>query len=197
LRKEFTNRIKIAFVALASLPLATLATVQTARARDFKFKADASGSVSGMPFHFTTNPAEGTGIGTLTGKSNKGKFSGVFIGGTVLTSPVPTPCTLPDGGAGTSNTVLGSVVIFRFDSKGDQLFGVSPSGGGTECDGTAGPPTSYDGTLRFSITGGTGRFAGASGTLTEHYYGQYLVFLTEGGIFGWVADQFSGTITTP
>jgi hypothetical protein len=55
---------------------------------------------------------------------------------------------------------------------------------------TSGPPNAFHGTESFTITGGTGRFANASGPLTTEIHGQYLVFLDpSGGSFGWLEDE--------
>jgi len=191
------SRRRIASLAAVALALAALGISQTAQAESFKFKAHDSGSFLSSAYHFTTDPGEGTATGTLSGKGNKGHYSAQFLGGAVPTTPFPTACTLPDGSPGLSFTFVGEITVFHFDSTDDLLFAVSPSGGGTECFGTSGPPNAFKGTLSFNITGGTGRFAGATGTLTLEFHGQYLVFLNpSGGTFGWVADDWTGDITT-
>ncbi len=193
------NKTKAAQVVFLALALTALGLINTAEAGSFKFKSHDSGTFLSTMYHLSTDPNEGTAAGTMTGKSNKGQYIAQCVGGAVLTTPVPIPCTLPGGAPGTLFTFVGEVTVFHFDSTEDQLFAVSASGAGTECAASSGPPTPFHGTLSFNITGGTGRFAGASGTLTLDFDGQYLVFLNpaSSGAFGWVADEWTGNITTP
>jgi hypothetical protein len=196
-RRDEKNQRKNRVSRRAGHGFGVLGISPRARAESFHFKAHDSGTFLSTTFHFTTNPDEGTAVGETSGKGDKGHYSTRFVAGAVLTSSPPTPCTLLNGGSGISFTFVGDETVFRFDSTGDQLFAVSAPGGGMECFGTSGPPNAFSGTESFTITGGTGRFANASGTLTTEIHGQYLVFLNpSGGSFGWVEDEWTGDIST-
>jgi len=72
------------------------------------------------------------------------------------------PCALPGGGAGIQFPLKGFTVALTFHAQQDQLFLILSSG--SEC-GALSPPIGF-GKATFSVAGGTGRFQGASGTMS-------------------------------
>ncbi len=102
--------------------------------------------------------------------------------------------TCPNGNAGLMATLLPGTghVIYRFASTGDLLFGEYAA---TLCfDLTT--------TLQFytwvdTITGGTGRFAGAAGSDTGSGTTKALYDDGAGNFFGEFSSTLEGTLTTP
>ena len=76
--------------------------------------------------------------------------------------PTTSPCTLPGGGPGVKGMVPAWLFILSFEATADQLFLKSTSG--TDCLDPA-ANVSYPRTV-FNVLGGTGRFEGASGTIS-------------------------------
>ena len=117
------------------------------------------------------------------------------------------PATCPNGHAGLEFTLLRSVnpaaptnYVQRSESTGDLLFSEATSE--TICfDPSTDPSTGITGlqfgSLTVKITGGTGRFAGATGTIA--YEGTAKEFFNDaaGNYFGELSGTFTGTIITP
>jgi hypothetical protein len=147
----------------------------------------ASGSFGSSAFTFPDgNPA--TSI-TLTGKSSVGPVNieewgaGAFDGKT---------CT-PSGGAPNSGSEVNfkdSLEVITFVNTGEELIQGLVSG--TECF-SLGP---FSGTMTVKNVGGTGRFAGATGTETLNFEGEYLTCGSTGCV-GFVQHDETGTVTTP
>jgi hypothetical protein len=78
-------------------------------------------------------------------------------------------CTVPGGvaNAGTEFTLVGDVGVTRFTATGDLLFFKSTSG--TSCTDLSTfqtPPFPFIDTETGVVTGGTGKYSGATGTFT-------------------------------
>jgi hypothetical protein len=125
-----------------------------------------------------------------------------FVPGTsscnILGTMVPgfTSCTL----AGTSEQgclfkpVAGNEVD-RASASGDLTFSTYSSG--TDCLDLSSGPFNFAGTLTITITGGTGKNAGATGTANVTFHGQLLSADPVGNGLTWSVANSTGTITTP
>jgi hypothetical protein len=130
-----------------------------------------------------------------TGSLTSGGFKGTLGSGTVqgvTEFAFSGPGTCPNGNAGLNFTLLPGTghSIYRFDSTGDLLFAEISSS--TVCFD---PIT----TVQFyswvdNITGGTGRFAGATGSLTGSGTSRGLFDDGAGNGFGALSSTFEGTI---
>jgi len=112
--------------------------------------------------------------------------------------PVPiTTCTLTGGNEkGCAFESVGGSEVQRDDSTGDLLF-ATVSSANLCLDLSSGPPFNFTIKNTKTITGGTGKNAGATGTFTISRHGQGLMFDAAGHGFSWFEDTSSGTITTP
>ena len=144
-------------------------------------------------------------VDTIAGKtSGGGQFTGQSV---VELDPVPgtgcafalttiKSCTL---GSVTNACEFQSVGVGskadRYSSTGDILTGTIPPGGETLCfDSVTG---NHAGSASGSITGGSGKFAGVTGTFTESFSGKTLSSDPQGHSFGWFQAQLTGTVTGP
>jgi hypothetical protein len=86
--------------------------------------------------------------------------------------------------------------VYRINPSGDPLFTTDSD---TVCeDLSIGPPFNYIVNANVAtITGGTGKLARATGTLTGNGNGQVLLSDPAGHDFGWFNGTLTGTITTP
>jgi hypothetical protein len=185
-----------------------------------KFKCSASGSFVDIPIDLDSDSCFPATNGALvcTDHSGNANFSGQCspgggftgqniveydpVSGTscnILGTVVPgiASCTL----AGSSEqgcefqSVGGSEEVDRDTSSGDLTF-VTVSA--TLCvDASSGPPFNFTGSINNTITGGTGKNAGASGTASGTFHGQTLTEDAAGHGFGWFESSSTTTITTP
>ena len=108
-------------------------------------------------------------------------------------------CTVPGGvaNAATEFTLVQDVGIDRFTETGDLLFFKSTSG--TACQDFSTfptPPFPFTFTETGVVTGGTGKYSGATGTFTVNVKGAFLS-LDATGVrgFGWFTDTAVTTVT--
>jgi hypothetical protein len=117
------------------------------------------------------------------------------IGGTMV--PGNTSCTL--AGSSEQGCLLQSVgpfsSVYRDNSSGDLLF--STTSNSLLCDDLSKLPNNFTLSETQTITGGTGKNAGATGTRTRSGHGQALQSDVAGHGFSWYEDTFTETITTP
>lgn len=140
----------------------------------------------GFPVFSITLQGTGT-FGSTTGPITVKEWA--FGGASVVSSCGP-------GGSGTELSYGDSYEVITFLTTGDVLLQNLVSG--TQCLGSSGPPTPFNGTLFVSNVGGTGQFAHAGGNATLNFAGQYLFFgLTGNGTAGYVQHNEQGTVTTP
>jgi hypothetical protein len=147
-------------------------------------------------------------LDSIAGKTSGGIGGGQFTGQSVVElQPVPgtgcafalttiKSCTL---GSVTNACEFQSVGVGskadRYSSTGDILTGSIPVGGETLCfDSSTG---NHAGSASGSITGGSGKFAGATGTFTESFNGKTLSSDPQGHGFGWFQAELTGTVTRP
>jgi len=150
---------------------------------------------------------------TCTGHDNFGNYSRQKIDaylaidpstGAPITGP---PCTLPDGTAGEVYPLEFAEFVNTYNFSDNQIFGYSFTG--SACSGATG---SFSISNEFTILGGTGRFTGATGTVTQkasvvvgylYYFNQpfppynlhYGSFTTGTGWFAQATATETGTIT--
>jgi hypothetical protein len=128
---------------------------------------------------------------TMTGNGTHGHFSGQGLFEAVFTGP-PQLCTQPGGGGGVQSIYKGFVLAMTF-SPADQIFLALTNG--SDCfNPMLGVST---GQVTFKVIGGTGRFEGASGTLTNPYKGIGLAAsaLAPNGFFNAVSGTLDGFLT--
>jgi len=151
--------------------------------------------VSGVETHLDTN-GDGRSASAHQGivNCNIGRF--FFHEAAEFRAPLPAPVTCP---ADTLEFPLQQLRAVRTEEKsGDQLFFEVATNDGTFCLKPA--DFTFSATWQGTITGGTGRFAGASGSFELQATGKYLVTREKEGIFGGFG-QFSAitteTLVTP
>jgi hypothetical protein len=165
--------------------------------RVIKSKASGSGVSANFDFDHAdlSTPADyinGEGI------SNAGKFT---VQNVDEFAPDGKTCTVPGGtaGAGTEFTLVADVGLMRFTATGDLLFLKSTSG--TSCTDFSTfptPPFPFILTETGIVTGGTGKYSGATGTSTFKVQGAFLSFDATGARnFGWFEDTAVMTVTVP
>jgi len=125
--------------------------------------------------------------------SNIGRFSTTaepeYVG------PSATNTTCPQGTA-EFHTVQDHAV-FTEEKTSDQLFAAATV---TLCLNQTSPDLPFSYTGNATYIGGTGKFAGATGTFNFQGKGKYLVFGLKGGVFGGfgqINETGTGTITLP
>ena len=116
-------------------------------------------------------------------------------------TPDKKTCTVPGGvaGAATEFTLVDDVDVSRITATGDLLFFKGTSG--TACQDFSTfptPPFPFIITETGVVTGGTGKFFGATGTFTNKVNGAELT-LDATGVrgFGWFKDTVETTLTVP
>lgn len=191
--------LSMVFVLTATLP------VRAGGARVIKSTGSFSGSAITGNFDFD-HPDESTPAfsGTFAGKdSSFGKFTGQSV---TEVTPDGQPCTPPSGAAGTGTEFSflyggGGNVVIRED-EGDLHFDKVTSF--TQCVDFSSyptPPFPYSFTFTDTTIGGTGKFQGATGTLTATGTGQILSADAGGPLggryFGWDQATYTMTLTIP
>ena len=140
-------------VALASF-LCAVATEATSR--EIRFKTKCSGTATSI--HWDTN-RDGlrAGMGTVACISNLGRSTAQGVGEAVVAGPA----TCPNGNPGINLTLFPGTghAVGRYERTGDMIFSELTSE--TVCFDPSTGMQFKSGTTR--ITGGTGRFAGATG----------------------------------
>jgi hypothetical protein len=127
------------------------------------------------------------GVSEITGVPG----TGCLIDPTTIKS-----CTLGASTNACEFTFEGGSYASRDDKTGDLLFGfVTP--GGSECIDFSTTPFNFSGSADVTITGGTGKLAGVTGTLTDTFSGQEMSSDSQGHGFSWFTESFTGTETRP
>jgi hypothetical protein len=151
------------------------------------FKAHFAGTIITSPFTFTGGPANSI---TVTGKSNEGAFEGQIV---TEAKPTGNLCELRNGDSGQELEFVGKVIVLTFKTSVDQLFLTLQRG--PACQSIINP-AELDGITHFEVSGGTGRFAHASGTITETWSTTLLAVGPDpmSIYFGSFTGTFDGTI---
>jgi hypothetical protein len=167
------------------------AVIRRAEAKSTPLNYTATGTFEPTLFVFPDG-TQGDSI-TLQGTSTAGPIT-VHEWATGSTQTVFPPCVPSSGAAGTLGDFADSFEVITFQN-GDVLLQSLVSG--TECNASvSGPPIPFEGTLIVTNVGGTGKFAGASGTETLNFAGQYYVCGATGCV-GYVQHNETGRVTTP
>jgi hypothetical protein len=134
------------------------------------FRATVTGACTNKDdFSFTGIPA-GLAPGqslrifcVVTGRGTHGQFLAHILAEEQVT---PTGCMTPAGAPGLLAAVKGFVMVISFSATDDQIYlSLSPTAApGTEC--LTGPGTTAPGRGTLNVVGGTGRYRGATGSLS-------------------------------
>ncbi len=128
----------------------------------------------------------GAGYATVAGKSTLGEYTAQMVGDF---EPDGNTCTPPDGSSGVELAGVAEVFVLSFTATGEQLFlTLSPVGQVGCCSDTGIVCTAQ---ITFAINGGTGRFAGATGTIVKTVKSIGLAPLDPSGRGGF--SSFTGT----
>jgi hypothetical protein len=120
--------------------------------------------------------------------------SGCNIAGTTV--PIAS-CTLAGSSEqGCEFQLVGASDVSRDAVSGDLTFSTFSTDSRLCADLSSGPPFNFTSSYRGTITGGTGKNAGASGTITGGDHGQLLTFDAAGHGLSWEESTFTDTITT-
>jgi hypothetical protein len=185
----------------------------------YNFTSTLSGSAAQVPIDLdgtnncttvngiVTCPADSdlfTGGGTITGGPEPGQFTNQSVTETIPVSG--TGCSVAPGsvkgcsiGSVTNGCLyqnFGGNVVNRQVTTGDLLFAKLTSG--KLCINIKPTlPWNFTGNNQFSFIGGTGKFAGATGSGTVSFKGQILQSDPQGHGMSWDTGSITGTITVP
>lgn len=159
------------------------------------FSATLSGTCTNKDdFSFTGVPAglipgQALRIYCVTaGRSTQGHYTAQILAEEQLTG---NPCQSPAGAPGGEAAVRAYLIVLSFAATDEQLFlRLNGSGKYTEC--LTGPGTTAPGRATLDVIGGTGRYEGAAGTLTNVINPIALAFSALGG--DGFLSAFSGTL---
>ncbi len=105
-------------------------------------------------------------------------------------------CTIGSATDGCLFNFVGGNAVTRNTASGDLVFESITSG--TLCINVSGaPPWNFEGQEAWTITGGTGKVNGASGSFSETFQGQILQNDPAGHGLAWSNGSGTGTITVP
>lgn len=178
----------------ATLALSLLWMSNQAEAKEKKFKGTFSGSYISTEVDTDGNGEKGSVV-TLRGTSTLGSFSEQAVVESNFTGGTDTTC--PSGNPGREYSMAPGTGHFvnRFDN-GDLLWGEIPSE--TFCYDAV--TTMYSFIGQFVVTGGTGKYQGATGSGTFNGTAKHLFLYpadTTGRYFGEETGTFDGTVTLP
>jgi hypothetical protein len=145
-----------------------------------------------------------TGGGTITGGPEPGQFTNQSVTETMPVSGTgcavaPSSikgCSIGSVTDGCLYKIIGGNVVNRQMTTGDLLF-AKLSSGALCIDFDTALPWNLTGNNQFSFIGGTGRFAGATGSGTVSFKGQILQNDPQGHGMSWDAGSITGTIMIP
>ena len=152
-----------------------------------------SGTYTNVNSSFTYDGAAPAALLTGSETSNFGPATFQVVS---EVSPSTVACTAPDGTAGTIFNLVQTDAAGAW-AKGQLYFTAVGAAAGSQCvSSTTG---SNGGSITYTITGGTGAFAGASGATLLKFSGQTLAAPGtppgSNGIFGAGKFSFSGSLT--
>jgi hypothetical protein len=151
------------------------------------FDARFAGTTVTTPFTFTGGPGF---LLTVTGRSNQGAFDSQFV---AEFTPTGNECELRNGDRGQESEFVGEVIVLTFEKSVDQLFLTLQRG--TSCQSIVNP-AAFDGVTYLAVSGGTGQFEGASGTMTKTWSVTVLAVGPDPTslLFGSFQGRYDGTI---
>jgi hypothetical protein len=202
--------VSVVVFAVAVFSFLAARTVQAGTSHPFHGTLSGSGAsitmdidndACGTSFICTELSGFNTEAGTVIGGIEPGPFTGQDVS---EVDPVPgtgcffdpthiQACTLGTVTNACKFQFVGGAGVARTSSTGDILTSKLVSG--TEClDVSHGLPFNFAGSTTGTLTGGSGAFAGATGTLHNRFSGQVLTDDFNGHGFAWFQASFSGTI---
>jgi hypothetical protein len=220
------RRINFALAGIFALMVLALLAGQRADAesKTTTFKGTSSGTGTQIPIDLdsdscttsggVTSCTDFSGLFAGGGKTSGGLGSGRFTSSALLEDdavpgsgcmfgPFPLPvhsCTIGAVTSGCEYQEVAANFVDRDNATGDlEIFQLAASPVGTLCiDFSSGvPPFNFAGTQYFKIVGGTGKFAGVTGTWTGTGFGQILSVDAAGHGLAWFSQTFTGTETKP
>jgi len=152
------------------------------------------GTYTNVNSSFTYDGAASAALLTGSESSNLGPATFQVVS---EVSPSTVACTAPDGTAGTTFDLVQTDAAGAWGQKGQLFFTAVGAQAGSQCvSSTTG---SNGGSITYTITGGTGAFAGASGSTLLKFTGHTLAATGSPpgstGIFGAGQFTFSGSLT--
>ena len=178
------------FLTGVVLGIGLAVTIGSVEAKEKPFHASFAGiGTNKDDFSFTGTP--GVYV-TVTGKSTLGEYTAQEV---AENQPDGNTCPLPGGGSGVELTFVGEVFVLSFTERGEQLFLNLSPGGQLACFDPATGVAS--GQFTFDVSGGTGRFAGATGTIVQTWKFIELTWPPSpsgNGFFGGLTGTFDGAI---
>jgi len=181
--------MSISIVMISLLVTCGLATTSAQAEERLSLKATFGGTI--VKTQFDTNGDDApANLNILEGNSNLGQFSLQVLDESAISEPT----TCPNGHAGFSVILVAGSSVFRFRRTGDLLF-VQPTSETTCFDPSTG--VSFFRDAIGQVTGGTGRFANATGTLVGEGMSQVLITDPAGNFFAEQHGTIEGTIILP
>jgi hypothetical protein len=199
-------------ISLAVLGTLCLGAQKTAAAKSKSFTSSFSGSIVSVPLDVDNDSCTSSPPFVCTDLSAYSNYAGKITGGVSFSGPFTGQATTEDtpvAGTGCSinpsqkSCTLGSATDaceFAFEggnfvnqksSTGDLVFGALVPSGSTVCvDFASGK---FSTTRNWNITGGTGKFAGITGTFSDTTTGQILNIDSQGHHFAWITGSSKGT----
>jgi hypothetical protein len=165
--------------------------VGSVEAKDKEFHADFAGLDTNKDDFTFPGGTPGAEYATVAGKSTLGQYMAQAVG---KFQPDDKPCPLPDGRSGVEAVGVDEVWVLSFPATGEQLF--LRLGSGVQL-GCIDPQTLVSrGQITLDVNGGTGRFAGAKGTLVKTFQAIVLALPPPPGqgLFASFTGTFDGTI---
>ncbi len=161
-------------------------------AKEKQFHATFTGTTTNKDdFSFTGTQADYFVL--IAGKSTLGHYTAQLI---AEIPPDGKACPLPNGSSGIEFITVGEVIVLSFPATGDQLFlRLSANVTSHACFDLATSTTT--GQTTFDVSGGTGRFEGATGSLVKTWKNIILAFPANPpgkGAFASFTGAFDGTI---
>jgi hypothetical protein len=205
-------------LSAAVWPLLILVRTGANAQTTYNFTSTLSGSAVQVPIDLDGNnncttvngivtcPADSdlfTGGGTITGGPESGQFTNQSVTETIPVSgagcsvaPSIKGCSIGSVTDGCLYKNFGGNVVNRQVTTGDLLIAKLTSG--TLCiNFNTALPWNFTGNNQFSFIGGTGKFAGATGSGTVKFKGQILQNDPQGHGMSWDTGSVTGTITVP
>jgi hypothetical protein len=144
-----------------------------------------------VPSNFSYNGNGDAGLTTYEGKDNiGGHFTGQDLEQYSFTG---SSCTAPDGSAGSVFVLVQATGVNTYKQGQLYLAGAGAADGSVCASNSTGATQAI---LTFSVTGGTGQFTNATGSITLTIRAQVLAFSpSNSGIFGARQATIAGSVT--
>jgi hypothetical protein len=212
------GKMGVFVVSIIILALSSAPETASASGKAVKFTATDSGSFVTVPLDLDndhcvtmsgvtlcsdlsaseTRAGKTTGGGSLSGPfTHQGVDEVVAVAGSgCLIDPTGIKsCTLGTTTDACEFTSAGGSYVNR-NSQGDLVFGFY-SPGGSACIDFSSAPSNFSHSFSGTITGGTGKLSGVTGTFSGTRTGQIMSSDMQGHLFGWTKGAYTGTATLP